>query len=76
MTAIVKVIGREVMDSRGNPTVEADVVLASGVIGRACAPSVHPQAPVKHLNFRDHDVSRYLGKGVLNAVANVNWRDR
>ena len=72
MTAIVKVIGREVMDSRGNPTVEADVVLASGVIGRACAPSGASTGSREALELRDHDDSRYLGKGVLNAVANVN----
>ena len=72
MTAIVKVIGREVMDSRGNPTVEADVVLESGVIGRACAPSGASTGSREALELRDHDDSRYLGKGVLNAVANVN----
>ncbi|MCH1449117.1 MAG: phosphopyruvate hydratase, partial [Litoricolaceae bacterium] len=72
MTAIVKVIGREVMDSRGNPTVEADVVLESGVIGRACAPSGASTGSREALELRDHDGSRYLGKGVLNAVANVN----
>ncbi len=72
MTAIVKVIGREVMDSRGNPTVEADVVLESGAMGRACAPSGASTGSREALELRDQDASRYLGKGVLQAVQNVN----
>jgi enolase len=72
MTAIVQVIGREIMDSRGNPTVEADVKLASGAIGRACAPSGASTGSREALELRDQDPSRYLGKGVLSAVANIN----
>lgn len=72
MTAIVQVIGREVMDSRGNPTVEADVKLASGAMGRACAPSGASTGSREALELRDQDPSRYLGKGVLSAVANIN----
>lgn len=72
MTTIVKVIGREVMDSRGNPTVEADVVLESGAMGRACAPSGASTGSREALELRDQDASRYLGKGVLQAVQNVN----
>ena len=72
MTAIVKVIGREVMDSRGNPTVEADVILESGAMGRACAPSGASTGSREALELRDQDASRYLGKGVLQAVQNVN----
>ena len=72
MTAIVKVIGREVMDSRGNPTVEADVILESGAMGRACAPSGASTGSREALELRDQDTSRYLGKGVIKAVHNVN----
>jgi enolase len=72
MSEIVKVIGREVMDSRGNPTVEAEVYLASGAWGRACAPSGASTGSREALELRDGDKSRYLGKGVLNAVAAVN----
>lgn len=72
MTAIVKVIGREVMDSRGNPTVEADVILESGAMGRACAPSGASTGSREALELRDQDATRYLGKGVLQAVQNVN----
>lgn len=72
MSKIVKVIGREVMDSRGNPTVEADVYVASGAMGRACAPSGASTGSREALELRDGDKGRYLGKGVLNAVANIN----
>ena len=72
MTVIVKVIGREIMDSRGNPTVEADIILASGVVGRASAPSGASTGSREALELRDQDGSRYLGKGVLRAVQNVN----
>ena len=72
MTAIVKVIGREVMDSRGNPTVEADVILESGAMGRACAPSGASTGSREALELRDQDPSRYLGRGVTQAVQNVN----
>ncbi|GAA0855872.1 phosphopyruvate hydratase [Aliiglaciecola litoralis] len=72
MAKISKVIGREVMDSRGNPTVEADVYLESGAWGRACAPSGASTGSREALELRDGDKSRYLGKGVLKAVAAVN----
>ena len=72
MTTIADVIGFEVMDSRGNPTVMAEVVLESGVVGSACAPSGASTGTREALELRDGDKSRYLGKGVLTAVANVN----
>lgn len=72
MTTIVDIKGREVLDSRGNPTVEADVILASGVVGSACAPSGASTGSREALELRDGDKSRYLGKGVLNAVAGIN----
>jgi enolase len=72
MSKISKIIGREVMDSRGNPTVEADVYLESGAWGRACAPSGASTGSREALELRDGDKSRYLGKGVLKAVAAVN----
>ena len=72
MSEIVKIIAREIMDSRGNPTVEADVRLASGAFGRACAPSGASTGSREALELRDGDKARYLGKGVLTAVAAVN----
>ncbi|TKB09628.1 phosphopyruvate hydratase [Desulforhopalus sp. IMCC35007] len=72
MAKISRIIGREVMDSRGNPTVEADVYLESGACGRACAPSGASTGSREALELRDGDKSRYLGKGVLTAVAAVN----
>ena len=72
MTTIVDIKGREVMDSRGNPTVEADVILESGVVGTACAPSGASTGSREALELRDGDKSRYLGKGVLKAVAGIN----
>jgi enolase len=69
---IVDVIGREIIDSRGNPTVEVDVVLESGVIGRAAVPSGASTGDNEAIELRDGDKSRYLGKGVLKAVKNVN----
>ena len=72
MSKISKVIGREVMDSRGNPTVEADVFLDTGAWGRACAPSGASTGSREALELRDGDKGRYLGKGVLTAVAAVN----
>ncbi|MFT7373764.1 MAG: enolase, partial [Oleiphilaceae bacterium] len=72
MTVIVDIKGREVLDSRGNPTVEADVILASGVMGTACAPSGASTGSREALELRDGDKSRYLGKGVLKAVAGIN----
>jgi len=72
MSAIVDVIAREILDSRGNPTVEADVLLESGVIGRAAVPSGASTGTKEAVELRDGDKSRYLGKGVLQAVENVN----
>ncbi len=72
MTKIVEIRGREVLDSRGNPTVEADVILASGHVGRACSPSGASTGSREALELRDGDASRYMGKGVLKAVANIN----
>ncbi len=72
MSQIVKVIGREIMDSRGNPTVEADVYLESGAFGRAVAPSGASTGSREALELRDGDKSRYMGKGVLTAVNNIN----
>lgn len=72
MAKISKIIGREIMDSRGNPTVEADVHLDSGAWGRACAPSGASTGSREALELRDGDKDRYLGKGVLKAVAAIN----
>ncbi|MCV4341230.1 phosphopyruvate hydratase [Pseudomonas capsici] len=72
MAKIVDIKGREVLDSRGNPTVEADVLLDNGIIGTACAPSGASTGSREALELRDGDKSRYLGKGVLKAVANIN----
>jgi len=69
---IVKVIGREIMDSRGNPTVEAEVYLADGSIGRGTAPSGASTGEFEALELRDGDKGRYLGKGVTKAVENIN----
>ncbi len=71
---IKDVIGREILDSRGNPTVEVDVILESGVVGRAAVPSGASTGEREALEMRDGDNSRYNGKGVLNAVKNVNER--
>ncbi|MEQ1813735.1 MAG: phosphopyruvate hydratase [Candidatus Nitrotoga sp.] len=72
MSAIVDVIAREILDSRGNPTVEADVLLESGVMGRAAVPSGASTGTREAVELRDGDKQRYLGKGVLKAVENVN----
>jgi enolase len=72
MTDIVKVVGREILDSRGNPTVEADVFLADGSMGRAAVPSGASTGEHEAVELRDGDKSRYLGKGVSKAVDNVN----
>ncbi|MCV2215853.1 phosphopyruvate hydratase [Thauera sp. Sel9] len=72
MSAIVDVIAREILDSRGNPTVEADVLLESGVMGRAAVPSGASTGSREAIELRDGDKSRFLGKGVLRAVENVN----
>ncbi|HOO04993.1 MAG TPA: phosphopyruvate hydratase [Ruminococcus sp.] len=71
-TKIEKVIGREIMDSRGNPTVEAEVWLCGGVVGRGTAPSGASTGEFEALELRDGDKSRYLGKGVQKAVNNIN----
>ncbi|BBO26769.1 enolase [Alteromonas sp. I4] len=72
MAKISRIIGREILDSRGNPTVEADVYLDSGVMGRACAPSGASTGSREALELRDGDKARYMGKGVTKAVAAVN----
>jgi enolase len=72
MSTIVDVIAREILDSRGNPTVEADVYLESGVVGRAAVPSGASTGENEAVELRDGDEKRYLGKGVLKAVENVN----
>ena len=72
MSAIVDVIAREILDSRGNPTIEADVLLESGVIGRAAVPSGASTGSKEAVELRDGDKQRYNGKGVLRAVENVN----
>ncbi|MFI3257969.1 MAG: phosphopyruvate hydratase, partial [Spirochaetales bacterium] len=71
-TEIVSVIGREIMDSRGNPTVEAEVMLADGSIGRGAAPSGASTGEFEALELRDGDKKRYLGKGTTKAVENIN----
>ncbi len=72
MSKIVNIQAFEIMDSRGNPTIEAEVTLESGAVGAACAPSGASTGSREALELRDGDNSRYLGKGVLKAVANVN----
>ena len=72
MSTITDVRAYEILDSRGNPTIQADVVLATGEIGSACAPSGASTGSREALELRDGDMQRYLGKGVLTAVANVN----
>ncbi len=72
MSAIVDIIGREILDSRGNPTVECDVLLESGVMGRAAVPSGASTGSREAIEMRDGDKGRYLGKGVLKAVENIN----
>jgi len=72
MTTIVDVLGREILDSRGNPTVEVEVQLESGVIGRAAVPSGASTGEHEAVELRDGDKERYLGKGVLKAVDNIN----
>jgi enolase len=72
MSYIENIIGREILDSRGNPTIEVDVLLESGIIGRAAIPSGASTGEFEAVELRDGDKSRYLGKGVLNAVKNIN----
>ena len=72
MSRIVDVRGREIIDSRGNPTVEADVLLESGVLGRAAVPSGASTGSREAVELRDGDPKRFGGKGVLKAVAHIN----
>ncbi len=72
MSSIVDIVGREIIDSRGNPTVECDVLLESGVMGRAAVPSGASTGSREAIELRDGDKSRYLGKGVLKAVEHIN----
>src|SRR5690348_17402546 len=72
MTRIADIRGREILDSRGNPTIEADVILDSGVMGRAAVPSGASTGTREAVELRDGDKKRYLGKGVLKAVRHVN----
>ena len=72
MSAIVDIVGREILDSRGNPTVECDVLLESGVMGRAAVPSGASTGSREAVELRDGDKDRYMGKGVLKAIENIN----
>ena len=72
MSSIVKVIGREILDSRGNPTVEAEVILSSGIVGRAAVPSGASTGQREAIELRDGDKNRYFGKGVTKAVGHIN----
>src|SRR5687768_5820583 len=72
MTEIANIMAREILDSRGNPTVEVEVALSGGSVGRAAVPSGASTGEHEALELRDGDKGRYLGKGVLKAVANVN----
>ena len=72
MSAIVDIVGREILDSRGNPTVECDVLLESGTMGRAAVPSGASTGSREAIELRDGDPKRYLGKGVLKAVEHIN----
>ena len=72
MSSIVDVVAREILDSRGNPTVEADVLLESGVMGRAAVPSGASTGSREAVELRDGDAHRYGGKGVLKAVEAIN----
>ena len=72
MSYIVKVFARQILDSRGNPTVEVDVITANGVVGRAAVPSGASTGIHEAVELRDGDKNVYLGKGVLKAVNNVN----
>src|SRR5215218_5736809 len=72
MSAIVDIVGREILDSRGNPTVECDVLLESGTMGRAAVPSGASTGSCEAIELRDGDPARYLGKGVLKAIEHIN----
>ena len=71
---IESVVGREILDSRGNPTVEAEITLADGTVARGCAPSGASTGEFEALELRDGDKSRYLGKGVTKAVERTSTR--
>ena len=71
---IVEVYGREILDSRGNPTVEAEITLADGTVATGCAPSGASTGEFEALELRDGDKGRYLGKGVTKAVDNINTK--
>src|SRR5246127_4067305 len=73
-TSIAEIIGREILDSRGNPTIEVDVRLEGGALGRAAVPSGASTGEHEAWELRDGDTKRYGGKGVLKAVANVNGK--
>ncbi len=75
MSAIVDIIGREIIDSRGNPTVECDVLLESGVMGRAAVPSGASTGSREAIELRDGDKSRYFGKGVLQGLREHQHRN-
>ena len=72
MSEIIGIFGRQILDSRGNPTVEVDVYTAAGAMGRAAVPSGASPGVHEAVELRDGDKSKYLGKGVLKAVENVN----
>ena len=72
MSNIADIRAYEILDSRGNPTVQADVILVNGIVGTACAPSGASTGSREALELRDGDKTRYLGKGVLKAVNNIN----
>ena len=72
MLTIIDVVGREILDSRGNPTVEVEIYTAGGAVGRAMVPSGASTGEHEALELRDGDKERYLGKGVLKAVDNIN----
>jgi enolase len=74
MTEIVEISAREILDSRGNPTIEVEVITASGSVGRAAVPSGASTGEHEALELRDGDQGRFLGKGVLRAVENVTER--
>mgnify|MGYP003651311201 FL=1 len=76
VTAIKDIRAREILDSRGNPTIEADVILADGTVGRAAAPSGASTGSREALELRDGDKTRFMGKGVKKAVSNVNSQIR
>ena len=72
MNKIKKIIGRQIIDSRGNPTCEADVILENGIIGRGAVPSGASTGKLEALELRDNNADNYDGKSVLNAISNIN----